>query len=261
MLRKESEAVPEGNGPVPQKEEFGSGQPTWRDVYRRMKEAFDRWDRKLDKISDRMEKCIEERTSIDQRLTRLEHGGRQPRLAMEADGHANTKTQGCTEGAAKAVQAMRRDSCTTAHRVQDGPMTNSTSFGVMAEPPDLPCREDVLVEEGATSPEWCLPFLEMRLPTVAGGIIPTGKASTATRTTSNEPLLRFYATEEMNPEEDSKKKNLWTPTPYTSYDSSVFQESNLSAVPYCRRIVEIKSRQNRTFGPGGSQGHLRVCPF
>ena len=28
MLRKESEAVPEGNGPVPRQEEFGSGQPT-----------------------------------------------------------------------------------------------------------------------------------------------------------------------------------------------------------------------------------------
>ena len=28
MPRKESEAVPEGNGPVPQQEDFGSGQPT-----------------------------------------------------------------------------------------------------------------------------------------------------------------------------------------------------------------------------------------
>ena len=57
-----------------------------------------------------MEEYIEERTSIDQRLTRLEHGARQPRLAMEADGHANTKTQERTEGAATAVQAMRGDS-------------------------------------------------------------------------------------------------------------------------------------------------------
>ena len=32
MLRKESEAVPEGNGPVPQREEFGSGQPTLEEV-------------------------------------------------------------------------------------------------------------------------------------------------------------------------------------------------------------------------------------
>ena len=31
MPRNESEAVPEGNGPVPQQEEFGSGEPTpWR---------------------------------------------------------------------------------------------------------------------------------------------------------------------------------------------------------------------------------------
>ena len=90
MLRKESEAVPEGNGPILQQEELCSGQPTMEDVYRIMKEVFDRWDRKLDEISDKMEEYIEERTSIDQRLTRLEHGARQPRLAMEADGPANT---------------------------------------------------------------------------------------------------------------------------------------------------------------------------
>ena len=37
MLRKESEAVPEGNGPVPQQEELGSGQPTLEDVHRMVK--------------------------------------------------------------------------------------------------------------------------------------------------------------------------------------------------------------------------------
>ena len=34
MPRKESGAVPEGNGPVPQQEEFGSGEPTLAEVYR-----------------------------------------------------------------------------------------------------------------------------------------------------------------------------------------------------------------------------------
>ena len=179
---------------------------------------------------------------------------------MEADGHAITKTQERTEGAAIAVQVMRGISCTTAKNVEDGPKTSIT-FGVEAGPPDLPCRENVLVEEGATSPESCLLSLEMRSPTAAGGLIPTGEASTATRTTSDEPLLRFYATEEMNQEEDSKKEKLWTSTPYASYNSSVFQESNLSAAPYCRRVGEAKSRQNRTFDPGGSRGHLYVCPF
>ena len=28
MPRRESEAVPEGNGPIPQEEKFGSGEPT-----------------------------------------------------------------------------------------------------------------------------------------------------------------------------------------------------------------------------------------
>ena len=196
---------------------------------------------------------------LEQLSACLEHEARQPRLAMEADGPANTKTQERTEGAATTVQAMRGDSCTAEQKVQDGPKTSIT-FGVEAEPPDLPCREDVLVEDGATAPESCLPSLDMRSPTAAGGLLPTGEASTATRTTSNEPLLRFYATEEMNPE-DSKKENLWTSAPYASYDSSVFQKSNLYASPYCRRFVETKSRQNRTFDQGGSRGHLRACLF
>ena len=179
---------------------------------------------------------------------------------MEADGPANTKTQERTGAPATAVQAILGDSCTTAQRVQDGPMTNSTCFSMMSEPPALPCRDDVVVESGDAAPESCLPSMEMRTTTAAGGLASTGEASIATRTTSNEPLLWFYATEEMNPEEDSKKENLWTSTPYASYDSSVFQGSNLSAAPYCRRVLETKSRQNRTFDPGGSQGHLRACP-
>ena len=257
MLRKESEAVPEGNdGPVPQKEEFGSGQPTWRNVYRMMKEAFDRWDKKLDGISDKMKEYIEERRSIDQRLIHLEHGARQPRLAMMADRPANTKTRERTEGAATAVQAMHGDSL-SARWVEPGPKTNSTNFGVKVEPPDLPCKEDVLVEDGATSPESCLPSSEMRSSTAARGLVLTGETSTATETIVNKSLLQSYSSEE----ENSKKKKLRTSTPYVSYDSSAFQESNLPAAPYCRWVVEAKSRQNRTFDPGGSQGHLRACPF
>ena len=141
-----------------------------------------------------------------------EHEARQPRLAIEADGPANTKTRERTEGAATAVQAMRGDSCTTAQRVQDGPMTNSTRFGMMTKPPALPCRDDVVVESGDAAPESCLPFMEMRTTTAASGLASTGEASTATRTTSNQPLLRFYATKEMNPEEDSKNENLWIST-------------------------------------------------
>ena len=128
-----------------------------------------------------------------------------------------------------------------------------------AEPPDLLCREDVLIEDGATTPKSCLPSLEIRSPPAAGGLVPAGEASIVTETTSNEPLLRFYATEEMNPEDDSKEKTSWTSIPFASYDSSSF--CRLLTAPYCYRVVETKSRQSRTFDPGGLQGHLRVCPY
>ena len=96
MLWKESEAVLEGNGPIPQQEEFGSGQPTLEDGFREMRE-------KLDKFHDDMMRLFEKLAA------RLEQDGRQPRLAMETDGPANTKTRERTEGVATAVQAMRGD--------------------------------------------------------------------------------------------------------------------------------------------------------
>ena len=200
MLRKTSEAVSEGNGPILQQEEYGSGQPTLAWAFREIRE-------KLNELHDEMTGLFE------QLAARLEQDARQRRYDMEAD-ETNTKTRKRTEGTAIAVQAMRGNSCTTGQKVQDGPKTSIT-FGVEAKPPDLPCREDVLVEEGATSPESCLPSLEMRSPTAAGDLLPTGEASVATRTTSNEPPLRFYATEEMNAEEDSKMEirgiRLYTP--------------------------------------------------
>ena len=239
MPRKDCDAVPEGNCPISQQEEFGSGEPTLADIYRLSVEGFDRlddrWNKKLDEISDEMRK-------MDQHVTRLGHRARQPRLAMEADGHAATKTRERTEGTATAVQAMRGD-CFSARRVEPGPNTNSTSFGVKAEPPALPCRDNVVVECGAAASESCLPSLEMRPSTAAGGLVPSGKASIASETTSNEPRLRFYVTEEMNPEGDSKMEDSWTLTSSALHDSRSFLR--LFAASYCHRIVETKSRQNR----------------
>ena len=180
---------------------------------------------------------IEERRSIDQRLTRLEHGARQSRLAMEADGPANTKTRECTEGAATAVQAMHGDSC-TAQKVQDGPKT-SISFGVKAQPPDLPCREDVLVEDSAAAPKSCLPSLEMRSTIAAGGLVSTGKPSTATETNFNPPHLRFYSTEKTDSEANSKETDLRTSTTYVSY---VFFAGY-------RSVFFVPNRQTQTKAP------------
>ena len=122
----------------------------------------------------------------------------------------DTKTRERTEGAATAAQAMHGDTF-SANRVDPDPK-NSTIFGVIAEPLALPCREDVLTENGAAVPKPCLSPLEMRTPTVAGGLLPAGTTSTATRTTFDQPPLRFYSTEETNYEK--------TPIQYASYDIS-----------------------------------------
>ena len=171
MLRKASEAVPEGNGPVPQKEELRSGrQPMTEGVYRMIKEALVRWDKMLNEISDKM----------DQHLIRLEHGARQPRLATEADGQADTRTRERTEGATIA--------------------------------------DDSVVECGAAAFESCLPSMEMPSSTAAGGLAPTGEASTALETTINEPPLRFCPTEETDLEPTVRRLRLHTP--YTTAAAS-----------------------------------------
>ena len=204
MLRKESEAVPKGNGPVPQQEDFGSGELTLADVYRMFNERFDRWDRKLDDISG-------DWRSMDQRLTRPERDPRQPRLTIEADGPANTKARERTEGVTTAVQAMHGDSF-SATRVGPGPMC-STSFGDDCNgPPTPPCLgENPLVDKGAAAPKSCLPFLEMRSPTAAGGLLPTGETSTATKAIFKKPPLRLYSTEEKNLRKYQLKTSHTTP--------------------------------------------------
>ena len=205
MPRNWSKAVSEGNGPVPPQKEFGSGPPTLADIYRMIEELFDTSDRKVDELAG-------ERRVTDQRSASLEQDARQPRLAMEADGSADAKTRERTEFAAKAVQAVHGDSF-PANRVDPDPMC-STSFGVKVEPPALSYRDDVSVENGAAAPKSCLLPLEMRSPTVAGGVLPAGKASTTTRITFYQSRLRLCPSEET----DSKR----TSTQYVLYYNSNF---------------------------------------
>ena len=53
MPQKESEDVPESNGPVPQQEEFGSGERTLADVHRLFEERFDRQQKIMGSCFDR----------------------------------------------------------------------------------------------------------------------------------------------------------------------------------------------------------------
>ena len=147
----------------------------------------------------------------------------------------DTKTCERAEVAATAVQAMYGDSV-SASRVDPGSKTASTSFGVKADPPAIPCRLDILVENGVAAPKSCLSAFEMRSPTAAGSLLPTGEASIAARTNNNQPPLRLYWTEKTK----SKKTNLRTTIMSISYDSSFFWETYLPAAPPCRRVIETK---------------------
>ena len=189
MPRNWSEAIPEGNGPVRQQEKFGSDPPTLADVYRRIEELFDRPDTKSEKLAKVMR-------ATEQRLAGQEQNARQPCLAMEADAPADTKTRQRTDGAAKAIQAMYGN-CFSAKRVDPDPMC-LTSFGVKAETPVLPCRNYVLIENGAAAPKSCLSPLEMCSSTATDGLLPAGMASTATSTIFNQPTLWFCLTKETN---------------------------------------------------------------
>ena len=163
---------------------------------------------------------------LDQHVASLEHDARQPRLAMEADGPANTKTREHTEGPATAVQAVHRDNV-SARRTEPGPKTNSTSFGMKAEPFALPCTDDVVVESGDAALRSCLPSLEMRSPTAAGGLLLAGNTSAATMTTFEYSTLWFWQTD--------KTRSERTSTSPAWYDDSSFRRNRLLAASFCQR--------------------------
>ena len=217
MLRKKSKAVPEGNDPNPQDAHMMLGGITLEELRRVMSET-------MGKALEEFEKDMRR---INQRLASLVQDARQPRLVMEADVTTYKKTRGCTKSANAAVQAKHGD-IYSAKRVQAGP------------------------KHGAAAPKSCLSTLEMCTPRATGGLLPTGKASTTTRITYNQPRLRFCPTEEAN----SKR----TSVQYASYYSSFWRNSQLAA-PFCRRVIETKSRQTLVFDPGRSLGHLRAYPF
>ena len=228
-----------------------------------MKKGFEMWDTKMDKL---LQEYKEGWSSMDQRLTRVEHEARQPRLAMEADEPAKTKTRNRTEGAATAIQAMHGDSFSTC-RVDPGPKTNSTSFGMMVEPPGPPCREDVLVEDGAAAPKSCLPSLEVRSPTAAGGLLPTGEASTATNATFNKLPLRLYTTEETNSKENIYGLHFHPPGTTAAsgnfllpHPAGRLLKQNLDKIKHSvQAVLKVASAPARFWGRGARCLVVRLC--
>ena len=107
-----------------------------------------------------------------QRSASLEQNARQPCLATEADVTRDKKTRKCTEGATATDRAKHIGDSSSANQVDPDQMC-STSFGMKAEPPALPRRDDVLVDKGAAGPKPCLSLMEMCTLTVTGDLIPT----------------------------------------------------------------------------------------
>ena len=121
---------------------------------------------------------------------------------MEADVTADKNTCERTEGAAAAIQVKHEDDSCSAKGVQAGP-TSSTSFGMKAEPPALLRWDDVLVDKDAAAQKSSRSPVEIRPRTTAGGLLPAGKASTATRIIYFQSHLWFCSTKETNSERAS----------------------------------------------------------
>ena len=152
---------------------------------------------------------------LEQHLASQEQDARQPRLAMEADGSANTKTRKRTEGAATAVQAMHGDSC-SADRVDLDSMCSTSSGDNCTGPPAPPCSgRNVLIDNRAAAP---------KLSLILGDALTNSHwwlSSHRRNLYNNKDHLQrdtFSALRDRG--DESKRKSLKTSIPSASYDSS-----------------------------------------
>ena len=190
---------------------------------------------------------------ISQREASLEHDARQPRLAMEADGPANTKTRERTEGVATVVQAMRGDSC-TADRVDPDPMCSTSSGGDCTGPPAPSCSgENALIDNRAAAPKSYLSKswrCAHHQPPVAYS--PPAKPPRQRRSPSISHL--FSSTRPRRRIENFYELQFHPP-------GTTAASGNCLLLPPAGELLKTKSGQNRTFDSGGSQGRFRAFPF
>ena len=239
MPRKKSKAIPEGNGPIPKDAYVIIGGITREKLRRVMPET-------MGKTLEEFKKDMKGQSC----LASLKQDARQPRLAMEADVTATKRPASARR--APLLQFKRSMRIAVLQNGSKRP-DQFDQYLEEAEPPALPRRHDALVDNGVAAPKSCLSPLEIRIPTAAGGLLPTGKAFTTTRITYNQPHFRLCPTEETN----SKRASIQ----YASYYSSFWINNQLDA-PFCRRVIEKKMGQTLVFDPGGSTGHLlRAYPF
>ena len=122
----------------------------------------------------------------------------------------DTKTRKRTEDT--AADRVNYGDSYSAKKVDPDPMCLTSFDGDSTKPPALPCRDDAMVDKGTAALKPCLSLVEMRTLTAAGGLRPTGTATTAKRAIFHQLSLWFCPTKEMN--------FRTTPTQYTTTYSS-----------------------------------------
>ena len=121
------------------------------ELYRILKARLDRSDKQLDELIGKVQ-------TTNQRVSRLQYGAQQLRLATEVEVNSDTKTRKRT-GGATGNRAKHGDSSSA--KVGEVP-TSWTSFGIIAKPLLAPekCTSNVLVTNGAKALKPHLPTRE-----------------------------------------------------------------------------------------------------
>ena len=165
--------LPESNGSIPQDACVMLGEIVLEELRRTASEAADK---AFDELMEHM------RRRANQRSVSLEQNAQQPRLALETDVTKDTMTCKRVEGAAAAQRVVSEDNPSA--QVNTEPIRLTSFDDDFTGPPALPCsKNDTLVDNGAAAQTLCRSPAGMRPRTATGGLLPNGKASTATRTT------------------------------------------------------------------------------
>ena len=171
-----------------------------------------------------------------QRLAGLEQEARPPRLAMEADVPIDINTRKLMEKVS-TKRVISGDSSSV--QVDTDPMCLISFGDDSIGPRALPStRDGALVDNGAAAPKPCLSPAEIRTQIAAGGLLPTGTASTAMGTIFPRPFFSWSLGE--TNKRTSRISNQLT--------------------PFWRRVIQTKSRQTLVLDPGGSTSRLRAFP-
>ena len=200
--------------------------------------SFDESKKNLDRMRETNDRMLR---ATDQRSAGLEQDARQPCFTMETDVTSGNRTRKRTKDAA-ADRVIGGNSSFA--QINPNPMCLISFGNESTEPPAFPCcRNDPIVDKGAAASKSCISPVEMRTLKATRGLLPTGTASTATRTIFHQPPLWFCPTEGMN----SRTSIQYATTYYSSF--------------WKIKVLETKLRQTLVFDPGGSTARLRACSF